>query len=229
MEQPKKTTRGKAELTEGKPKALLKALTVANIINQSVQRIKFTGQWFDAFKEPQDKGVWLIWGTSGGGKSSFVMKLCKELALLKFKVFYNILEEETDDTDFIDRINFNEMNEVEKHFLARSYDYNDLVIYLKRKDSAKVVVIDSATYFFESFEQYKQFKKMFKDKIIIITGHANGKNPKHSLEDSIMFDAKMKIFVNGYLALCRGRTIGPNGGRFIIWEDGYKRLNGETN
>ena len=80
----------------------------------------------------------------------------------------------------------------------------------------------------ETFEQYKQFKKMFKDKIIIITGHANGKNPKHSLEDSIMFDAKMKIFVNGYLALCRGRTIGPNGGRFIIWEDGYRRLNGET-
>lgn len=219
MEQPKKT----------KPKALLKALTVANIINQAVQRIKFTGLWFEAFKEPQDKGVWFIWGGSGSGKSTFVLMLCKILATLGFKVFLNLMEEETDDTDFIDRINLLEMNEVEDNFLARSYEYNDLVIYLKRKNSAKVVVIDSATYFFESFEQYKEFKKMFKDKIIIITGHANGKNPKYSLEDSIMFDAKMKIFVNGYLALCRGRTIGPNGGRFIIWEDGYRRLNGETN
>jgi uridine kinase len=227
MEQPKKTTRGNAELTEGKPKALLKALTVANIISQAVQRIKFTGQWFKAFKEPQDKGVWFIWGGSGSGKSTFILMLCKILATLGFKVFLNLMEEETDDTDFIDRINLLEMNEVEDNFLARSYEYNDLVIYLKRKNSAKVVVIDSATYFFESFEQYKEFKKMFKDKIIIITGHANGKNPKYSLEDSIMFDAKMKIFVNGYLALCRGRTIGPNGGRFIIWEDGYKRLNGE--
>jgi hypothetical protein len=44
-----------------------------------------------------------------------------------------------------------------------------------------------------------------------------------------MFDAKMKIFVNGYLALCRGRTIGPNGGKFIIWEEGYRRLHGENN
>lgn len=219
MEQPKKT----------KPKALLKALTVANIINQAVQRIKFTGQWFEAFKEPQDKGVWFIWGGSGSGKSTFILMLCKILATLGFKVFLNLMEEETDDTDFIDRINLLEMNEIEDNFLARSYEYNDLVIYLKRKNSAKVVVIDSATYFFESFEQYKEFKKMFKDKIIIITGHANGKNPKYSLEDSIMFDAKMKIFVNGYLALCRGRTIGPNGGRFIIWEDGYRRLNGETN
>ena len=218
MEQPKKT----------KPKALLKALTVANIINQAVQRIKFTGQWFEAFKEPQDKGVWFIWGGSGSGKSTFILMLCKILATLGFKVFLNLMEEETDDTDFIDRINLLEMNEVEDNFLARSYEYNDLVIYLKRKNSAKVVVIDSATYFFESFEQYKEFKKMFKDKIIIITGHANGKNPKYSLEDSIMFDAKMKIFVNGYLALCRGRTIGPNGGRFIIWKDGYNKLNGET-
>jgi uridine kinase len=212
-----------------KPKVLPKALTVANILNQKIQRIKFTEKWFDAFKEPQNKGVWFVWGGSGSGKSTFVMKLCKVLALLGFKVFLNILEEETDDTDFIDRVNLNEMQEVEANFLARSYDYNEMVHYLKRKNSPKVVVIDSATYFFESFEQYKQFKRMFKDKIIIITGHASGKNPKHALEDAIMFDAKMKIFVNGYLALCKGRTIGANGGRFIIWESGYKKLNGETN
>ena len=98
-----------------------------------------------------------------------------------------------------------------------------------KKQSAKVVVIDSATYFFESFDQYKEFKKMFKDKIIIITGHATGKNPRSKLEEDIMYDAKMKIFVNGYLALCKGRTIGPNGGRFVIWQDGYNKLNGETN
>jgi uridine kinase len=215
--------------TKEKPKALLKALTVANILNQKIQRIEFKDKWFDAFKEPQNKGVWFVWGGSGSGKSTFVIKLCKELALLDFKVFLNILEEETDDTDFIDRVNLNEMQDVEGNFLARSYDYQEMVHYLKRKNSPKVVVIDSATYFFESFDQYKQFKKMFKDKIIIITGHANGKNPKHALEDAIMFDAKMKIFVNGYLALCKGRTIGPNGGRYVIWEHGYKKLNGETN
>lgn len=208
---------------------LPKALTVANIINQKVHRIPFVGDWFEAFKQPQDKGVWFVWGGSGSGKSTFVLMLCKALALLDFKVFLNLMEEETDDTDFIDRIHLLEMNEVEDKFLARSYNYQDLVVYLKRKDSAKVVVIDSATYFFENIDQYKHFKRMFKDKIIIITGHASGKNPKHALEDAIMFDAKMKIFINGYLALCKGRTIGPNGGRFIIWEDGYRRLNGETN
>ena len=208
---------------------LPKALTVANIINQKVQRLAFTGKWYEAFRQPQDKGVWLVWGGSGSGKSTFILMLCKALGLLGVKVFLNILEEETDDTDFIDRINLHEMSEIHDYFLARSYNYNELVTYLKRKNSAKVVVIDSATYFFENFEQYKAFKSMFKDKIIIITAHANGKNPKHALEDAIMFDAKMKIFVNGYLALCKGRTIGPNGGRFIIWEAGYNKLNGEQN
>jgi len=214
------------ELAKDKPK-LLKALTVANILNQKISRIPFQDAWYQAFSEPQDKGVWLIWGTSGSGKSSFVMQLSKAFAQLGYKVFYNILEEETDDVEFIDRINFNEMNEVEKNFLARSYNYRDLVHYLKRKDSAKVVIVDSATYFFESFEQYKQFKRLFRDKIIIITGHASGKNPKHALEDAIMYDAKMKIYVNGFLAMCRGRSIGPNGGRFIIWEEGYQKINGE--
>lgn len=210
-----------------KPKALLRVLTVANIINQNVKRIQFTGKWFDAFKQPQDKGVWFIWGTSGSGKSTFILMLCKILALLEYKVFLNLLEEETDDTDFIDRIALLDMNEVQNSFWVRTYDYKDLCAYLKKNSKIKVVVIDSATYFFENFEQYKAFKKMFKDRIIIITGHAQGKNPKSALEDSIMYDAKMKIFVNGYLALCKGRTIGPNGGEFIIWEQGYNRLNGQ--
>jgi uridine kinase len=209
-----------------KPKALLKALTVANIINQVVSRILFTGVWFDAFKQPQDRGVWFVWGGTGSGKSSFIMKLCKTLALLGFKVFYNSLEEETDDDEFIERVNFNDLNDVSENFLARSYNYEELVYFLKKRDSAKVVVIDSATYFFENFEQYLEFKKMFKYKIIIITGHARGNNPKSELEDKIKFDAKMKIFVNGYLALCKGRTIGANGGRFIIWQTGYDKANG---
>ncbi len=205
---------------------IAKVLTVANIVNQAVKRIHFKGEWFQAFKEPQDKGVWFIWGTSGSGKSTFLMKLCKALALLEYKVFMNLCEEETDDSDFIDRVNMQDMQDVADKFFAKTYSYDETVLYLQKRDSPKVVVIDSATYFFESFEQYQAFKKMFRNKIIIITGHANGKNPKFALEDSIMYDAKMKIYTNGYLALCKGRTIGPNGGRFIIWQSGYDKANG---
>ena len=99
---------------------------------------------------------------------------------------------------------------------------------LKSDYIVKEIIIDSATYFFETFEQYKAFKAMFKNKIIIITGHARGMNPKFEIEDRIMYDAKMKIFIQGYLALCKGRTIGPNGGRYIIWQNGYDNLHGSS-
>lgn len=207
---------------------LPRVLTVANILNQKVNRIDFTGDYYQAFKQPQDRGVWFIWGTSGSGKSTFIMMLCKELAKLGYKTFLNLLEEETDDTDFIDRITMLNMNEVADSFWTRTYNHDETVAYLKKNPRIKVVVIDSATYFFENFEQYKRFKRMFKDRIIIITGHANGKNPKSALEDSIMYDSKMKIFTNGYLASCKGRTIGPNGGKFIIYEEGYNNINGEN-
>ena len=136
---------------KSKPNLLQKVLTVANIVNQKIVRILFEGAWNDAFGNPQDKGVWFVWGTSGSGKSNFIIMLCKALALLGYKVFMNLCEEETDDSDFIDRVQMQDMQEVANNFFAKSYNYNDTVLYLKKRDSPKVVVIDSATYFFENF------------------------------------------------------------------------------
>jgi archaellum biogenesis ATPase FlaH len=205
-----------------------KALTVANILNQKVERIPFEGEWYEAFRQPQNKGVWFVWGSSGGGKSYFVMQLAKELAKYK-KVLYNVLEEETDDTDFIDRTAELKMNEVSENYLAQRYEYNELVEYLQKRNSPDVIIIDSLTYFLNSFEEYMKLKRQFKNKIFIFTGHAQGANPRSELEVKVQFDAKMKIFVNGYLASCKGRTIGSNGGQFITWKDGYEKVRGENN
>jgi len=206
---------------------LKKVLTVANIQNQNIDRIQFKGDWFQAFKKPQNKGVWFIWGGSGSGKSTFLMMLAKEFAKTE-KVFYNLLEEETDDSDFVERTELCQMNEVADNFNVQRYNYDELYAYLDKRGSPKVVVIDSITYFTKSFQKYKDLKKKFKDKIFIITGHADGKDPRTTLEEDIMYDAKMKIFVSGYLATCKGRTIGPNGGLFVIWPEGYKKLQGAS-
>lgn len=205
-----------------------KALTVANILNQKTERIEFEGDWYEAFKQPQNRGVWFIWGSSGGGKSYFVMQLAKELAKHK-KVLYNVLEEETDDTDFIDRTQALGMNEVEENYLAARFEYDELVEYLQKRNSPEVVIIDSLTYFCNSFEDYMKLKRQFKNKILIFTGHAQGANPRTEFEKSVQFDAKMKIFVNAYLATCKGRTIGPNGGQFITWHEGYEKTRGQDN
>lgn len=35
-----------------------------------------------------------------------------------------------------------------------------------------------------------------------------------------MYDASLKIWVEGYKAFSKGRYIGSNGGEYVIWEDG---------
>lgn len=206
-----------------------KALTVDNIINQKITRIPFSGQFYEAFRQPQDRGVWFIWGGISSGKSSFVIQLAKALAE-HYKVFCNTLEEETGSDNFIERLERFTMNDVKGNFLAESYDYEELCEYLDKRNSPKAVVIESATYFFESFDQYKEFRKKYRNKLIIITGHGTSTKTSSELEFKIQRDANQKIFVNGYLALCKGRTIGPNGGEYIIWQEGYDKARGtETN
>lgn len=202
-----------------------KPLRVRDVKAQVINRIPFIGAFFEAFRQPQSKGVWFIWGTSSSGKSSFVMQLAKALAF-HFKVLYNLLEEETDDSDFIERVELFEMHEVEKNFSACRYTIAELLEYLKKRNPPKVLIIDSATYFFKNFQEYLDFKEATKHLIVIITGHAQGNNPRSELEKDIMYNAKQKIFVNAFLAVCKGRTIGPNGGLFIIYQDGYEKARG---
>lgn len=202
-----------------------KALTVANVQAQKITRIQFTGAFYQAYRQPQNKGVWFIWGPSSSGKSSKVMQLAKELARHE-RVFYNLLEEETDDSDFIERVELNQMNDVKDNFLVGRYNLEEMTAYAKKRNPPKVIIIDSATYFFKNFAEYQEFKNEFKNRIIIITGHAQGANPRSELEKDIRYDAKQKIFVSAYQSICQGRTIGPNGGLFTIWQEGYEKARG---
>jgi adenosyl cobinamide kinase/adenosyl cobinamide phosphate guanylyltransferase len=202
-----------------------KALTVANVQAQKITRIQFEGAFYQAYRQPQNKGVWFIWGPSSSGKSSKVMQLAKELARYE-RVFYNLLEEETDDSDFIERVELNQMNDVKDNFLVGRYNLEEMTAYAKKRNPPKVIIIDSATYFFKNFAEYQEFKNEFKNRIIIITGHAQGANPRSELEKDIRYDAKQKIFVSAYQSICQGRTIGPNGGLFTIWQEGYEKARG---
>ena len=201
-----------------------KALTVANIQNQKVTKIPFDDNFLSAFGKPQDKGVWFIWGSSGSGKSSFVMQLAKAFAQ-HYKTLYNLLEEEPSDSDYIERTERFNMHDVQKNFHTATYTPEELDEYLSKKRT-KVVIIDSLTYFTKDFDVYMKLKKKYKNRIFIFTAHAKGKNPKFEIEDRVMFDARMKIFVEGYLATCKGRTIGKNGGKFLIYKKGYEDLHG---
>lgn len=208
---------------------LKKALTVANVSNQKIDLVDFEStapELYQAFGNPQNRGVWFIWGGSGSGKSSLTMDITKAFCY-SLRAIHNELEEEVDDVDFINRIKLKQMQDVKDKYLVSAYNYTELNEYLDRRNSPDVVIINSATYFFENQHQYFEFTRKYKrDKVIIITGMAQGKSPMSELEKKIMYDANKKIFCEGYLAACKGRTIGPNGGTYIIWKEGHEKLRG---
>ena len=208
------------------PKKLKRVLTVNNLQNQKIKRVPFTGQMQEAFGNPQENRVWFCYGESGSGKSSFAMTLAKAYAE-HYKTFYNPLEEGTGDSNFIERTKILNMHEVKDKFHVQMYNYDNLMEYLAQRNSPAVVVIDSALYCFKNYKEYYEMCRVkFPNKTFIITGHAQGKKPKTTLEIDIEFDANQKVFCSGYLAQCKGRTIGINGGKYIIWKEGYEKVRG---
>lgn len=69
-----------------------KALSVTDMMRMKREVYEFEGKWLEAFGQPERNGIWIVWGQSGNGKTSFVLQLCKELT--KFgKIAYDSLEE----------------------------------------------------------------------------------------------------------------------------------------
>ena len=52
---------------------------VRELLSMKFETLAFEGTWYDAFGTPERRGVWMVWGNTGNGKTSFVMQLCKEL------------------------------------------------------------------------------------------------------------------------------------------------------
>jgi hypothetical protein len=181
--------------------------------------MKFRGAWYDAFGYPERRGVWFIWGKSANGKTSFVMQLCKELAKWG-KVAYNSLEE-------ADSLTL--CNTIERYGMA-ALTGNEFIILpaepmsklserLEKKRSPDIVVIDSLQYTQMSYRDYIDFKERHADKLLIFISHADGNHPAGRAARSVMYDASLKIWVEGFRAISKGRYIGPLG-YYTIWEEG---------
>lgn len=205
-------------------------LSVSSIRATKVVRIKFSGRFYDVFDNPQKKARWLVWGQSSSGKSSFVMQLAKEFAKTE-KTWLVTLEEDRDDGDLQDRINLFNMHDVSSNFKIIDDNLEELTQRLQQRNSAQVIIIDSATYLFRGYKlsDYFEFTKLFRHKTLVFIGHAKGQLPKTDLEEQIMYDANQKVLVSGYVATNKGRKFGPHSKQFVVWAKGYEDLHGTQN
>ena len=200
---------------------MARAYSVNEILSMKKNTLQFENKWSEAFNTPESVGVWFIWGGSGNGKTSFVMQLCKYLCDFG-KVAYNSLEEGSSLTIQNAMRRF-EMQDVNKRFVLLDCEpIEQLSERLSKKKSPDFVVIDSFQYAQMSYKNYLHFKEKHRNKLIIFVSHADGKQPSGRSAKSVMFDASLKIWVEGYTAFSKGRFIGETG-KYIIWDEGAEK------
>ncbi|MDO9554562.1 hypothetical protein [Rhodonellum sp.] len=203
---------------------LKRALSVDDILSKSFELLEFEEQWHQAFGHPENKGIWFIWGNSGNGKTSFMLQLCKELSRFG-RIVINSLEEGSGHT--VQKAFEREgMSALKRRLILTSESMEDFDSRLSKRKSPEIAVIDSFQYTGLSFRDFLAFKKKHPDKLLIFISQADGKKPMGRAAVSVMYDASLKIWVEGYKAFSKGRYIGPNGGTYTIYEEGAALYHG---
>lgn len=195
--------------------------TPDNLYSKKYEYYDLSEKFADAFGRPEKGNTWFIFGDSGNGKTSFAAQLCKELTHFE-RIVYNSLEEGDSAA----------MKEVflraglKKGIILVQESMDQLSKRLSRPKSPGIVVIDSFQYTFLSFQKYLAFKEKHKDKHLIFLSQVQGKQPLGETARRVMSDAALKIWVEGYTAFSKGRTIGPTG-EYVIWDEGAARYYGQ--
>ncbi|MCH7400095.1 DNA repair protein RadA [Belliella sp. DSM 107340] len=204
---------------------LKRALTVNDILNKKYELLDFKGDWYDAFDQPEGRGLWFVWGNSGNGKTSFLLQMMKEFARLGKRMLMNSLEEGAGHT--IHKALLREgMSVLNRKLLIVNESMEQLDIRLSKRKSPEIVFIDSFQYARMSFWEWVGFLEKHPDKLIVVISQADGKKPMGRPAVSTMYHASLKIWVEGYKAFSKGRYIGQNGGTYTIYEKGAKLYHG---
>lgn len=194
-----------------------KALSTTDLLAKKFKLFSFTGAMNEAFSCPERSGTWFIWGNSGNGKTHFLLQLMKELCQFD-KVLFNSLEE--GDAHTLQKAWVqNNMQDCGRKIQIINDSITELQERLDKRQSPRIIVIDSYQYTDLNFADYLKMKKKYPSKLFIFTSQADGKNPSTRPAVKVMYDSSLKIWVEGYKAFSKGRYIGTKG-HYTIWEEG---------
>jgi len=203
-----------------------RAVSVDQLLKMKFIEMDFENEWLEAFGVPERSGSWIIWGSSGNGKTDFTVKLCKYLT--KFgRVAYNTLEEGARKS-FQIAVSRNNMREVAKKLIFLNREpIEELRERLKIGKSPNIIIIDSFQYTGLNKKEYIALKEEFPKKLFIFISHAEGKNPEGRPAKFVRYDADVKIRIEGYKAFPVSRYGG--GKPLVIWEQGAADYWGDIN
>ena len=126
------------------------------------------------------------------------------------RVVYDSLEEGSCKT-VQDSLRRHGMSEVSRKLAFIQEDMETLKTRLRQHKSYNIIVVDSFQYTRMSYRDYISLKEAFPGKLFIFISHAQGKNPRGDAAVGVMYDATLKIWVEGGVAFSKGRFKGETG------------------
>lgn len=162
-------------------------------------------------------GSVFFWGNSGNGKSSAVMSFARMLAA-QGRVLY-ISREEGYGLSFQNTIRRYRMDEFGSRFqVVDREDVMSLTERLSKPKSPEFVIMDSVQVMGLSWKDYRMLRERFPRKLFVLVSQTDGKQPEGRPAKRMMFDADLKVWVEGHVAFSKGRFIGETA-KYIIWQE----------
>ena len=193
-----------------------------NIVQTKHKTIPFTGDWFDSFGTPATTGSWIIYGTSGSGKTSFALKLAKYLTNFD-RVLYWSLEQGNTQT-FQKSWKREKMKDCGTDIMLadEEEDFSSIIKKMNARRGQNILIIDSLTPLkgkMFNIIAYERFRKQMKNKLIIWLSHEKNGLPDTKVGDYILKLADLKMRVEGFTVMTNSRA-GDKMKDFIIWKKG---------
>lgn len=200
-----------------KQKKIQRAVSVHELLNTNYKLLNFEDEWRASFGCPELTGSWIIWGSSGNGKTYFAMQLAKYLT--KFgKVAYDSLEEGRSESLKKAAQETGMMEVARKIIFLDKEPIKELIIRLSQPKSPNIIFIDSVQHSRITYPDYIDITERFRKKLFIFISHAQGKMPKGRVADDIRYDANVKLRVEGYRIVKPLSRYG-GGEKFDIWPE----------
>ena len=167
------------------------------------------------------RGIVFVWGNSGNGKSSAVMAFAKMLAGVG-KTLY-VSKEEGYSLSFQNTLRRFGMQECGASFQVIDNETIDgLVERISKPKSPEFIIIDSVQTMGITSRQYNKLREQFRNKLLVLVSQADGKRPLGRAAAAMMYDADLKLWVEGHTVFSKGRFMGETK-EFVTWPEGAQR------
>lgn len=184
----------------------------------------FDGPWLASIGRPELHGSWLIYGTSGSGKTTFALMLAKYLSRFR-RVAYDTLEQGLS-LSFQNAWNRVGMAEAGGAIFALDKEtVPELRERLGKRRSPDIVFIDSLTCLPDFTRRtYMNLLADFPRKLFVFLAHERKGIPDPAVADTVLRLSEVKMHMVGYRACITSRYAIPELGEgtedFIVWEQG---------